>query len=357
MRLLPARRARHIEPLATLPLFHKLDGRRVLVAGGTEGALWKAELLAAAGARVTVLAEQAGAAFGALATDPPNGAVEVVRRTWQAGDFADAVLAVGDFTDEAAAATFSKTARAAGVPVNLVDRPALSDFQFGAIVNRSPLVLAISTDGGAPVFAQTLRTQLEALLPRALAGWAEAARRWRARLKARSLSPAQRRRFWQDFATLAWRERTREPDEVDYLALLHGLDGGRGSAAGGRCRLIGAGPGDPELLTLKALRALQAASVVVYEAGLPPAVLELARREAQRIACPPAGQRHALVSDLATRIRRGEEVVLLAEGDGQSADSALPAALRAAGLDVEFLPGVAAQCPVPDFRGSERKAA
>ena len=97
------------------------------------------------------------------------------------------------------AGRFADAARAAGVPINVIDKPALCDFSFGAIVNRSPLVIGISTDGAAPVFAQAIRARLEALLPKGFAAWAAAAARWRAALKDTGLSFAGRRRFWQLF--------------------------------------------------------------------------------------------------------------------------------------------------------------
>ena len=101
------------------------------------------------------------------------------------------------------AAEFAQAARAAGVPVNVIDKPAFCDFSFGAIVNRSPLVIGISTDGAAPVFAQAIRAKLEALLPKGFADWAAAAARWRSAVKASGLSFAGRRKFWQVFTAHA----------------------------------------------------------------------------------------------------------------------------------------------------------
>ncbi|SMF67045.1 uroporphyrin-III C-methyltransferase / precorrin-2 dehydrogenase / sirohydrochlorin ferrochelatase [Tistlia consotensis] len=337
--------ARGIEALASLPLFHRLAGRRALVAGGSRGALWKAELLAAAGADVTVAAGDAEAAggFAALAANPPAGRVLVLARPWQPGDLTGAAIAVADL-EESEAPAFAEAARTAGVPVNLVDRPALSDFQFGAIVNRSPLVLAISTDGAAPVFAQALRARLEAFLPRGLAAWAEAARRWRPAVQRRALPFAERRRFWEAFSDLAWREGERAPREADRAALLRRLSAATAepATAGSRILLLGAGPGDPELLTLKAQRALQAASLVVYESGVAPAVLELSRREARRLEGPEdAAGWHALGRALAAEAGRGGQVAVLLRGDGLRFGADRVAALEAAGLTVEFAPGVA----------------
>ena len=154
-------------PLASLPLFFKPSGRRVVLAGASEGASWKAELLAATGARLEIYAPDDAALPGGmqqLAREHPDRVI-LHRRNWRADDLTGAMLAVGDFDGEDEARRFASAARAAGAPVNCVDRPALCDFQFGSIVNRSPLVVGISTDGAAPVFGQAVRARIETLLP------------------------------------------------------------------------------------------------------------------------------------------------------------------------------------------------
>ena len=147
------RRAR-IEAMATLPVFFKLGGKRAVVAGGSEAALWKTELLAATGASVDVYADALAEGFHDLVASPPSGTIALRRRRWQPDDLNGAAIAVGAMTDDAEAAAFAAAARASGVPVNVIDRPEFCDFQFGAIVNRSPLVIAVSTDGAAPVLGQ-----------------------------------------------------------------------------------------------------------------------------------------------------------------------------------------------------------
>src|SRR5215831_2908764 len=138
-----------MEPLARLPVFLALDGKRVVLAGGTASAAWKAELLSAAGAHVDVYAEGPCAELTQIAGNPPRGVISIHRRTWGADDLDGAAVAVGAFEDDEGAASFAAAARAAGVPVNVIDKPAFCDFAFGAIVNRSPLVIGISTDGAA----------------------------------------------------------------------------------------------------------------------------------------------------------------------------------------------------------------
>ena len=169
------------------------------------------------------------------------------RCTWSAENFEGAAIAVGAFEDDQGAAEFAAAARTAGVPVNVIDKPAFCDFSFGAIVNRSPLVIGISTDGAAPVFAQAIRAKLEALLPSGFAGWAAAAARWRSAVKASAVI-FRRRKFWDLFTAQAVTNPNHEP--VRPISRLHCR--GEGAWDSGRKRIGNAGwsrTGDPELLT------------------------------------------------------------------------------------------------------------
>src|SRR5215472_9448358 len=202
-----------MDALARLPVFLALEGRRAVVAGGNAQAALKAELLSAAGADVEVFAEAAAEELVGLAQNPPRGIVTIHRRYVTADDFVGAAVAVGAFEDDAGAARFAAAARARGVPVNVIDRPAFCDFAFGAIVNRSPLVIGISTDGAAPVFGMAVRAKLEALLPNGFTAWAAAAARWRNAVKASGLSFSGRRKFWQLFTAHAVSNPDHEPGE------------------------------------------------------------------------------------------------------------------------------------------------
>ena len=194
--------------LARLPVFLALEGKRVLVAGGTPAAAWKVELLLAAGANVDVYAAEPSPELLAVIEEAQRGGVTLHRREWRAGDCIGAAIAVGAFEDDAQAGRFAGSARAAGASVNVIDKPKFCDFNFGAIVNRSPLVIGISTDGAAPIFGQVIRAKLEAMIPRGFAQWVEAARRWRDSVKASGLSFNGRRRFWQ----LLTNDAVRRPD-------------------------------------------------------------------------------------------------------------------------------------------------
>jgi uroporphyrin-III C-methyltransferase/precorrin-2 dehydrogenase/sirohydrochlorin ferrochelatase len=209
-----------MDRLATLPLFFALDGRRAVVVGGNEAAAWKAELLSAAGATVDVRDPDPCAAMEALAADPPGGSVSIERQPWTPACFSGAALVVAAAGDDDEARQVQAAALAAGVPVNVIDKPEFCTFQFGAIVNRSPLVVGISTNGAAPIFGQAVRSRIEALIPVGFGSWGDAAKRWRDDLKRFALGAGVRRRFWERFADLALAEPDRTPQPRDREALL-----------------------------------------------------------------------------------------------------------------------------------------
>ena len=338
-----------MEALARLPVFFALDGKRAIVAGSGPGAAWKVELLSAAGARVDVYAGDATEEFADLAAQPPRGPVQVHDRAWAQADLAGAAIAIGGFADDAGAARFAQAARAAGVPVNVIDKPQFCDFAFGAIVNRSPLVIGISTDGAAPVFGQAIRAKFEALIPQGFAAWAEAARRWRDGVKTSGLSFGARRRFWQLFTARALRSPNQVPAESDLASLLALTRTQAAAAEAGSVTLVGAGPGDPELLTLKAVRALQSADVILFDALVDRDVLEFARREAKKMLVGKTGYGPSCKQDdinalMVSLAKSGRRVVRLKGGDPLIFSRAGEeiAACRAAGIAVEVVPGITA---------------
>src|SRR3954463_691922 len=249
-------------PLARLPVFFALAGKRAVVAGGSAAAAWKAELLAATGAAIEGYTAHPGDEMREIAA---QANVTIHRRDIEAADLAGTALAIGAFEHDAEAALFAALARAASVPVNVIDKPAFCDFSFGAIVNRSPLVIGISTDGASPVFGQAIRGKLETLIPRGFARWAKMARRWRSDLKATGLSFNAKRRFWQLFTEHAVKHPDAEPEGTDYDLLLDQTRTEGERVEHGTVTLVGAGPGDPELLTLRAMRAMQSADVILFD--------------------------------------------------------------------------------------------
>jgi uroporphyrin-III C-methyltransferase/precorrin-2 dehydrogenase/sirohydrochlorin ferrochelatase len=331
-----------IAPLSRLPAFFDLKGKRAVVAGGSDAAAWKVELLSAAGARVEVFAAIPGDPLLALAITPPDGAVTLHRRNWSASDLRGAAIAVADCADDEAAAEFAAAARSAGVPVNVIDRPAFCDFSFGAIVNRSPLVIGISTEGAAPVFGQAIRAKIEALIPQGFARWAAAALAWRPRLRTLALPFRARRTFWEKFAARALAAPNRTPNEAELDALLTSNPRQAGSVT-----LVGAGPGDPELLTLRAVRALQSADVILFDDLVSTDILDFARREAKKMLVGKTGHAPSCRQDeinalMISLAKAGRVVVRLKGGDPMifgRADEEI-AACRAAGIAVEVVPGI-----------------
>ncbi|MBV8790656.1 MAG: uroporphyrinogen-III C-methyltransferase [Pseudolabrys sp.] len=335
--------------LARLPVFFALDGKRVVVAGGSPAAAWKAELLSAAGAKVEVVTLDVSDEMRSLTTDPPRGPVVLHSRHWEPTDLDGAAIAVGTFDDDGEAAAFAAAARAAGIPVNVIDKPDFCDFSFGSIVNRSPLVIGISTDGAAPVFAQAIRAKLEAMLPQGFALWATAPARWRSSLKSSGLSFAGRRTFWQLFTQQAVTHPTEQPDDADYRRLLDEVRGLGAAAGAGSVTLVGAGPGDPELLTLRALRALQTADVILFDDLVSREVLDFARREAKKMLVGKTGHGPACkqsdINEMMVRFAKaGKRVVRLKGGDplifGRAAEEI--AACEGAGIPIEIVPGITA---------------
>ena len=424
----PVRRApARMGPLAVLPIFARLGGRFVLVAGSGEGAAWKAELLAAAGADVLLVrdganephcreareiaARNAGASSDVLAgertTVPPQsnataaapsdasqtsrtGTVRILPRPWTLADLSGATvapegssvpdihradrrpaLALIDTECHAEAASFAALARDLGVTVNAIDKPEHCDVLFGSVVNRSPVVVGISTDGAAPVLGQAIRRRVEALLPLSLADWAGAMARARSRVLALLPERAQRRAFFERFADAAqrtdWPEpsdgRDAAPNSIDPIldmagevarateaARSHDAPGGTATSMGGtsgHVTLVGAGPGDAELLTLKAVRALQSADVILFDALVSADVLELARREARRMLVGKRASREScrqedINATMLKLAREGRRVVRLKSGDpmifGRAGEEI--EALQSAGIPHDVVPGV-----------------
>jgi uroporphyrin-III C-methyltransferase/precorrin-2 dehydrogenase/sirohydrochlorin ferrochelatase len=325
-----------IAPLANLPVFFKLAGKRAVIAGDSEAAAWKAELLAAAGAEVEIFASAPCQRMIAFAA---GRAAHIERRTWRPEDLAGAAIAVGDFADPAESRAFNAAGRAAGAPVNVIDQPEFCDFSFGAIVNRSPLVIGVSTDGAAPVFGQALRGRLEALIPQGFAAWAAAAEGWRDQVQALGASFRRRRSFWERFAALALAKADRAPREEDRLALI-AQAAGEAPAEAGEAIFVCVGSGGADLLTLRAWRALQSADAIVFDDRVRPESLDLARREAQRI---KAGAQADNAETILALCRAGKKVVRLRGGVtalSAEADDEV-AALRRSEISWSIIPGVA----------------
>lgn len=268
-----------IGPMAVLPLFHKLAGRVVLLVAGGPGAAWKAELLLAAGARLRVVLMAQDGELEALVAGHPQ-LESLVRRAPAPSDLDGVSLAVAAIADETEAQAFAAEAKARGVTLNVVDKPELCDVQFGAIVNRSPLLIGISSAGGAPTLAQSVRATIEAACPAGLARWAEVAQGWRAPVAGR-LDARGRKAFWRAFAARAMAAPEATPDAGVFTALVREAEAEAAPHRPGTVTAIAA-PDDVLALSLNEARALQTADVLLVDPSTPTAVTAYARREAER---------------------------------------------------------------------------
>ena len=330
------------------PAFLSLVGRRCLVVGGGETAARKIRLLRKAGAAVAVVAPEAVSEIAEL---HDGGEIVWHRRPFAPADLDEAAVVhattgLGEIDSEV-----SEAARAAGVPVNVVDRPELSNFIVPAIVDRDPLVVGISSGGASPVLARRIRAAIEALLPPGIGRLARFADRFRGAVLAQIPDGAARRRFWERFfdSPLANRVLRGEARGANEAMLSHVNRAAARDDAKGQVHIVGAGPGDPDLLTLKALRLIQQADVILYDSLVGPQILDYARRDAERIDVGKRKGRHSVSQQeinrlLAERAERGERVVRLKGGDptvfARGAEELEH--LRARGIEVELVPGITA---------------
>ena len=312
-----------------LPLFFDLVGRRVVVVGEGPAADRRAELARSAGAEIK------------------RPAVETVAMSDFRG-VAAAFISTGDAESDA---RVQRMARAAGVPVNVADRPALCDFILPAIVDRDGVVVAISTGGASPTLASVLRGRIEAALPERIGALARLAATFRAQVNALIVDPARRRGFWRRLVEGPAARLVLAGDDAGARRLALGeLDAARRIMKPvGIAHIVGAGPGDPDLLTLRAAQLLQEADAILHDDLVPPAILARARRDAEFVS---VGKRkgHAswaqadIEAELVRRVRAGQTVVRLKAGDpfifGRGAEEV--DALRAAGLPVSVVPGITA---------------
>lgn len=297
-----------VDPLAVLPVFLNLEGRHVVVAGGTAGAAWKAELLKACGAEVHVYAADLDEAFSPLLQAGSRGHLLHHRMRWTPESLIGTSLAVGDCETEEEALAFTQAARKAGVPVNVIDKPAFCQFQFGSIVNRSPAVIAISTDGAAPILAQAIRRRVEAVLPPSLKSWAELAKTIRQNVNERLGHGRPRRAFWEAFVDRAFGETGEAPSASAFETALDSI---AAAPVQGRISIVELGSQDAELLTLKAVRRLQSADLIVFGNDVAEDILLLARREAKRLQTGTSADTRRIPGEALLRAQAGEHVVLL----------------------------------------------
>lgn len=341
-----------MRPMDYLPVFLQLRDRPVLVVGGGRVAVRKVELLRRTGAKITVVAPDLVDELRDLASQGELRYVDTVFTPEHVTGTAAVVAATGV---PAVNAAVSAAAREQNIPVNVVDDPTVSTFIFPAIVDRSPILIAISSGGQAPVLARRVREQMEAFLPARLGALARFMGERRKAVK-RALRTAARRSFWERIVGGVVGARVFAGDEVtagkDFERELRTTHLTRSAATGGlglgECYLIGAGPGDPDLLTPRALQLLQQADVILYDRLVPAAVLERARRDAERVFVGKQPGNHATqerINELLVHYARlGLRVARLKGGDpfifGRGGEEI--EVLAAQGIPYIVVPGITA---------------
>lgn len=331
--------------LTSFPTFHRVSGKTVLVVGEGAAAAAKVRLLGETDARIRVVAP---APEEELVADAARLRAEIVREAFRPEHINGATLVFAATEDEAADRAIAAAARAARVPVNVVDRPELCDFTTPALVNRAPLAIAIGTEGAAPVLARHIRAKIEAMLAPETGHLAALADSMREAVANIVPFGEARRRFWANVFD----------GPVAARALSGDLVGASEEAArlmqeapdlGGFVWLVGAGPGATDLLTLRAQRLLQEADVIVHDALVPEAVVAMGRRDAERIAVGKRKGAHEASQDeinaiLVREAKAGRRVARLKSGDplvfGRAGEEM--AALTHAGVPFEVVPGVTA---------------
>lgn len=343
------------------PIFLRLDGEPVLVVGGGEVAARKIDLLLRASAKVTVVAPELIESLAQKATD---GSITHLAAEFHPDHLNGVRLAIAATDKHSVNAWVAHQAERRNVPVNVVDDRELSRFIMPAIVDRSPVIVAVGSSGDAPVLTRRLRERLETFLPQRLGALAKLAGKLRPTIKARIENPGTRRRFWEKFFDgsiaadiLAGREEA-AGERVERRVEESLTRVSQQTKPEGEVALVGAGPGDPGLLTLRALRALQNADVVLYDRLVSAEVLDLARRDAERVYVgKAAGKAHVSQDEINALLvkfaREGKRVCRLKGGDpfifGRGGEEL--EALAAEGIRFEVVPGITAAAGCAAYAG------
>ncbi len=339
------------------PVFLDLNRRRCLVVGGGEVAAGKVQQLLRSNADILVVAPRAGEEILAL---EQQGKLTREARAFMPDDVVGCALAIAATADKEVNVRVAEAAKADNVPVNVVDNPALCSFIMPSVVDRDPVQIAVSTGGASPVLARLLRVKLETLIPASYGRLATVVREFRGRVKQRFPEFRQRRRFWENILQGPVVEMLfagREAAAVQ--ALEHELDNAEPTdLRSGEVYLVGGGPGDPDLLTFRALRLMQQADVVLYDRLVAPAIVELVRKEAKRIYVGkrsdshtvPQSELNALLVELA---QQGKRVLRLKGGDpfifGRGGEEIEE--LAAAGVPFQVVPGITAAAGCASYAG------
>jgi uroporphyrin-III C-methyltransferase / precorrin-2 dehydrogenase / sirohydrochlorin ferrochelatase len=342
--------------MQALPIFYKINNRRCIVIGGGEVATRKVTVLLKADADVTVISPDICHELQELLAAKK---IKYEKANFVENQLQGACLVVAATDDAMTNKAVSINAKAQNIPVNVVDAPDLCTFTMGSIIDRSPVVIAISSEGNAPVLARYIRTKIETMLPASYGRIAAIAGEFRDQVKAKFSTTQARRRFWEDVLQGPMVERVLAGQEKAARELLQGILNDTDTAASkGEVYLVGGGPGDPDLLTFRALRLMQQCDVCVYDKLVSPEVMELVRRDAELIYVGKERDQHTMPQEdinelLATLALQGKRVLRLKGGDpfifgrgGEEIET-----LMARGVPFQVVPGITAANGVSSYAG------
>jgi len=342
--------------MESLPIFIRIKGARCVVIGGGEVATRKVSMLLKAEAAVEVISHEL---CDALKEQVISNAIHYQQASFDAAQLSGAMLVIAATDDEDVNKAVSNAAKLQNIPVNVVDSPALCTFTMPSIVDRSPVVIAISSNGAAPVLARIIRGKLETMIPASYGRLAYLARDFRDAVKAKFADTQSRRIFWEKtfqgpIAELMFSGQERAAK----IALTNAIKAEGTSVQHGEVYLVGGGPGDPDLLTFRALRLMQQCDVCVYDKLVSKEVMELVRRDAELINVGKARDQHTLPQEeinllLVTLAKQGKRVLRLKGGDpfifgrgGEEIET-----LMENGVPFQVVPGITAANGVSSYAG------
>lgn len=340
-----------------LPIFANISDTDCLVVGGGNLALRKVSLLLKASAKVTVIAPELSDNLNQLVRE---NRIQYQCKTFVHDDVKNYRLIISATDIVTVNQAVAEAAHEYGIAVNVVDSPSLSSFIFPSIVDRSPVIAAISTGGASPILARLLRSRLESIIPASYGNLAELAEQFRTKVKSEIKDSRLRRKFWEEnlqggVAELVYAGRDKEAAEEleKNLALTR-----QSKQTMGAVYLVGAGPGDPDLLTFRALRLMQSADVIVYDRLVSPEIRELVRRDAEMIYAGKERSKHTIPQEkinhlLARLAKSGKSVVRLKGGDpfifgrgGEEIET-----LMEQGVSFQIVPGITAASGCASYAG------
>lgn len=339
------------------PVFFDIKGKPCTVIGGGDVAARKVAMLRNAGGSVTVVAPEL---CSTLARQLEQGEIAHIAARFAPEHLHEGLIVIAATDDKAVNRQVSEAARALRLPVNVVDDPELCSFIMPSVIDRSPVIVAVSTGGASPVLARLLRARLETLIPGAYGRLASLAEKFRGKVKAHFSAPEQRRIFWEKafqgpIAEMVFAGREEQANQALEQAITTAAPDARPQ---GEVYLVGGGPGNPDLLTFRALRLMQQADVIVYDNLVTPPVLEMTRRDADRIFVGKQRANHAMrqeeINELLVKLaKEGKRVLRLKGGDpfifgrgGEEIET-----LSANRIPFQVVPGITAASGVASYAG------